>query len=74
VPVMPYFKHELESEKIWDVANYLLMYFLGGREGGTDGQGIDAAFEGPAVPALEEREPVSGPPPASSAPAAGEVR
>ena len=71
---MPYFKHELESEKIWDVGNYLLVSFLGGKEAGTDGQAIDAAFEGPAAPIFEVREPVPGPPPASSAPAAGEVR
>ena len=57
---MPYFKHELESEKIWDVGNYLLVYFLSGRETGTDGQAIDAAFEGPAVPTWQPREPARG--------------
>jgi len=61
---MPYFKHELESEKIWDVSNYLLVYFLGGKEAGTDGQAIDAAFEGQAVPTWEPREPVPGTTPA----------
>jgi cytochrome c oxidase cbb3-type subunit 2 len=66
---MPYFKHELESEKIWDVSNYLLLYFLGGKEAGTDGQAIDAAFEGQAVPTWEPREPTPG-----AAPAAGVAR
>jgi hypothetical protein len=66
---MPYFKHELESEKLWDVSNYLLVYFLGGREAGTDGQAIDAAFEGPSVPTGEPSEPMPG-----AAPAAGVAR
>jgi len=44
---MPYFHHELESEKIWDVSNYLMVYFISGREFGTDGQGIDGAHEPP---------------------------
>ena len=42
---MPYFKRELESEKIWDVSNYLMVYFISGRESGTDGQAINAAHE-----------------------------
>lgn len=42
---MPYFAHELESEKIWDVSNYLMVYFISGVEGGTDGQAINAAHE-----------------------------
>jgi cbb3-type cytochrome c oxidase subunit II len=42
---MPYFAHELESEKIWDVSNYLMVYFISGRESGTDGQAINAAHE-----------------------------
>lgn len=61
---MPYFKHELESEKIWDVSNYLTLYFISGRDSGTDGQAIDAAFEGPAAPTWAPREPLPGPPPA----------
>ncbi len=62
---MPYFKHELESEKIWDVSNYLLTQFLGGRETGTDRGGIEAAFEGSPVPVAPPREPVPGPTPAA---------
>lgn len=42
---MPYFAHELESEKIWDVSNYVMVYFISGVEGGTDGQAINAAHE-----------------------------
>jgi cbb3-type cytochrome oxidase cytochrome c subunit/cytochrome c553 len=42
---MPYFAHELESEKIWDVSNYLMMYFISGVESGTDGQAINASHE-----------------------------
>jgi cbb3-type cytochrome oxidase cytochrome c subunit len=44
---MPYFHHELESEKIWDLSNYVMTYFMSGREFGTDGQGIDGAHEPP---------------------------
>ena len=42
---MPYFHHELESEKIWDVSNYLLVYFMSNREAGTDGPGIHGSHE-----------------------------
>jgi mono/diheme cytochrome c family protein len=44
---MPYFAHELESEKIWDVSNYLMLFFMSGREFGVDGQAINAAHEAP---------------------------
>lgn len=42
---MPYFHHELESEKIWDVSNYIMVYFMSGREFGTQGPGIHGAHE-----------------------------
>ena len=44
---MPYFAHELESEKIWDVSNYLMVSFISGVESGTDGQAINASHEPP---------------------------
>jgi cytochrome c oxidase cbb3-type subunit II len=44
---MPYFKHELESEKIWDVGNYVAIYFIGRSDAGEPPRGIDAAYEGP---------------------------
>ena len=42
---MPYFKRELESEKIWDVGDYVANYFI--NESDADGapKGIDAAYE-----------------------------
>ena len=44
---MPPFKTELESEKIWDVGNYIAVYFAGGAdELGTD-RGIPASYEPP---------------------------
>jgi cbb3-type cytochrome c oxidase subunit II len=49
---MPYFKGELESEKIWDVGNYVAVYFVGETDAGGPPQGIDAAYEGP-MPAKE---------------------
>jgi cytochrome c oxidase cbb3-type subunit 2/cytochrome c oxidase cbb3-type subunit I/II len=42
---MPYFKRDLESEKIWDLANYLAVSFLGYTDAGIGPKGIDAAYE-----------------------------
>jgi len=44
---MPYFKRELESEKIWDVGNYLAVYFIGQSDAGGKPKGIEAAYENP---------------------------
>lgn len=41
---MPYFKKELESEKIWEVGDYVAVYFINESDAGQGG-GIDAAFE-----------------------------
>ena len=43
---MPYFKRALESEKIWDVSNYVAVYFIGYTDSGIEPKGIDAAYEG----------------------------
>jgi cytochrome c oxidase cbb3-type subunit 2 len=42
---MPYFKRELESEKIWDVGNYVATTFIGQTDAGTKDRGIPAAYE-----------------------------
>jgi cbb3-type cytochrome c oxidase subunit II len=42
---MPYFKRELESEKIWDVGNYIAKYFIDQIDANTEPKGIDAAYE-----------------------------
>jgi mono/diheme cytochrome c family protein len=42
---MPYFKRELESEKIWDVGNYVAVQFIGQSDAGTGTGGIPAAYE-----------------------------
>jgi len=44
---MPYFKRELESEKIWDVGNYVAVTFIGESDAGTKDSGIPASFEPP---------------------------
>jgi cbb3-type cytochrome c oxidase subunit II len=44
---MPYFKRELESEKIWDVGNYVAVYFIGQTDAGKEPKGIDASYIGP---------------------------
>lgn len=44
---MPYFKHELESAKIWDVANFVAVNFIGVDDSDTEPAGIDAAYEPP---------------------------
>lgn len=42
---MPYFKKELESEKIWDLANYITVEFMGYSDSDTEPKGIDASYE-----------------------------
>ncbi len=44
---MPYFKRELESEKIWDVGNYVAIYFINDSDANQEPRGIDAAYEPP---------------------------
>jgi cytochrome c oxidase cbb3-type subunit II len=41
---MPYFKRELESEKIWDVGNYVAVTFIGQSDAHNEPRGIDAAY------------------------------
>lgn len=41
---MPYFKRELESEKIWDVGNYVAVTFIGQSDAHHEPRGIDAAY------------------------------
>jgi mono/diheme cytochrome c family protein len=53
---MPYFKKDLESEKIWDVGNYLAVYFIGENDANAEPRGIDAASEPPHA-----AEPGAGP-------------
>jgi mono/diheme cytochrome c family protein len=42
---MPYFKRELESEKIWDVGNYVAVNFVGRSDANRAPKGIDASYE-----------------------------
>lgn len=42
---MPYFKKALESEKIWDVSNFIAVYFVGYTDADIAPEGIDAAYE-----------------------------
>jgi len=42
---MPYFKKHLESEKIWDLSNYLAVFFLGYTDANLEPRGIDASHE-----------------------------
>ncbi len=63
---MPYFKRELESEKIWDVSNYVAVTFVGYTDAGIPPRGIEAAYESlwknpykppnPKGPAAEEEK------------------
>jgi cytochrome c oxidase cbb3-type subunit II len=65
---MPYFKRELESEKIWDVSNYIAVTFLGYTDAGIEPRGIDASYEPewtnpyrpPTVPPLAPGKPEDG--------------
>lgn len=42
---MPYFKRDLESEKIWDVSNYVAVQFVGYSDANIAPRGIDASNE-----------------------------
>jgi cytochrome c oxidase cbb3-type subunit II len=42
---MPYFKRELESEKIWEVSNYVAVSFVGYTDATLEPRGIPAAYE-----------------------------
>jgi cytochrome c oxidase cbb3-type subunit II len=42
---MPYFKKHLESEKIWEVGDYVAVYFINDSDADTEPKGIDAALE-----------------------------
>lgn len=44
---MPYFKRELESERIWDVSNYVAVEFMGYTDAGIEPRGIPASYEPP---------------------------
>ncbi len=42
---MPYFKRDLESEKIWDVGNFVAINFINQSDANAEPRGIDAAYE-----------------------------
>ncbi|HEX2934792.1 MAG TPA: cbb3-type cytochrome c oxidase subunit II [Bacteroidales bacterium] len=42
---MPYFKKDLESEKIWDLSNYIAKEFIGYTDSDIAPKGIDASYE-----------------------------
>lgn len=42
---MPYFKRDLESEKIWDVGNYVAVTFINQSDANEAPRGIDASYE-----------------------------
>lgn len=42
---MPYFKKYLESEKIWDISNFIAVHFVGYTDADIEPKGIDASYE-----------------------------
>ena len=42
---MPYFKRDLESQKIWEVGDYVAVYFIGESDANAEPRGIDASWE-----------------------------
>ena len=42
---MPYFKRDLESQKIWEVGDYVARYFINQSDANQEPKGIDAAWE-----------------------------
>ena len=39
---MPYFKRDLESQKIWEVGDYVAVYFIGESDANAEPRGIDS--------------------------------
>ncbi len=70
---MPYFKRELESEKIWDVGNYVAVNFIGESDAGAPPKGIPAAYEITA-PIEAELQPGKVPKPTPEQEAAKELK
>jgi len=52
------FKRELESEKIWDVSNYIAREFIGRDDANTAPRGVDEVYE-PVDPNEDEPPPVT---------------
>ena len=46
---MPYFKRELESAKIWEVGDYVAVYFIGQSDAHREPKGIAASYETPGM-------------------------
>ncbi len=42
---MPYFKRDLESQKIWEVGDYVARYFINQSDANEEPRGIDASWE-----------------------------
>ena len=42
---MPYFKRDLESQKLWEVGDYIANYFINQSDANNEPRGIDAAWE-----------------------------
>ena len=42
---MPYFKRDLESQKLWEVGDYVAVYFISQSDANTEPRGIDSAWE-----------------------------
>ena len=42
---MPYFKRDLESQKIWEVGDYVAVYFINQSDANGEPRGIDASWE-----------------------------
>lgn len=42
---MPYFKRDLESQKIWEVGNYVAVYFINQSDANQESRGIDSSWE-----------------------------
>ncbi|HEY3266478.1 MAG TPA: cbb3-type cytochrome c oxidase subunit II [Armatimonadota bacterium] len=66
---MPSFKRELESEKIWDVSNYISTQFIGRDDGNTAPRGEDEIQEpvNPGDPTPPSPTNIGPPPPTSPA-------
>jgi len=42
---MPYFKRDLESQKIWEVGDFVAVFFIGESDANQEPRGIDASWE-----------------------------
>ncbi len=63
---MPYFKKDLESAKIWDVGNYVMVNFINHDDSRLPNEGLPVSFEGEFAPPVTDVPTTGSPEPIRS--------